>query len=486
MPSALKHRGALSWALYDWANSAWATTVLAGFFPIFLKDYWGAGLEPAESTFRLGLTVSIAGLVVAFAAPVLGALADSGAMRKRLLLLFAGLGIMATLSLAAVGKGDWPTALVLFALSNIGFLAANIFYDALLINVSDSSTVDMLSGLGFALGYLGGGLLFAFNVVMTLHPDWFGLVDGALVALSDQIASATISFDDARQVVMALDGSHSSLQSILMNEGLSINHRLAAITELVEAARAWAIKFAFVSVGIWWCIWTLPLAFRVPECAEGAATSLRAAVRQGMEQLAGTVRAIRGMREIGLFLAAYWCYIDGVNTVVVMAVDYGKNIGITTADLITILLIVQFVAFPFAWAFGKWGQRYGTRRFLFVGIAVYLVVTVMARQIDLEPWRLFGFSVHKFFVLAFLIGTVQGGVQALSRSFYARLIPPEQAAEYFGFYNMVGKFAAVVGPTLIGSITLITGDPRTGVASIGLLFIGGLILLLKVREPKKA
>ena len=385
MSKALKYPGAFSWALYDWANSGWATTVLAAFFPIFFADYWSAGVDATVSTFWLGVSVSAAGLTVALLAPILGALADRGAYKKRMLLGFAAFSMVATAALFLVEQGHWPLAAGLYVLAHIGFLSSNIFYDALLVSVSDESSVDSLSGFGFALGYLGGGLLFAVNVVMTQRPEWFGLADAAA-----------------------------------------------------------AVRWSFLSVSVWWAVFTIPLLWRVPETGGDGGLTLAHAAREGFTQLFRTFREVRKHRTVFLFLVAYWFYIDGVNTIIVMAVKFGRAVGIPAEDLIIALLMLQFVAFPCAWLFGRLGQRFGARRFIVFAVLVYLIITPLAAQLDTRPWIIFGVSFNKFFTLAFLIGTVQGGVQALSRSLYTRLIPRRQSAEFFGFYGMVGKFAAII------------------------------------------
>jgi UMF1 family MFS transporter len=199
-----------------------------------------------------------------------------------------------------------------------------------------------------------------------------------------------------------------------------------------------------------------------------------------------TLREIRKMKVLLTFLAAYWLYIDGVDTIITMAVDYGKAIGFGTTDLITALLMVQFVAFPFAFLLGWLGQKLGAKRIILICIAIYLLVTVLGAQMDLQPYEILGFSFSKFYAIAFLVGTAQGGIQALSRSFYSRLIPKDKAAEFFGFYNMLGKFAAIIGPMLRGTVGKLTGDPRAGIQSIALLFIIGAVLLSLVHEPKRA
>ncbi len=420
-----KHKGALSWAMYDWANSAFATTVQAGFFPIFFKNFWNKGVEVTESTFRLSFTVSAAGLVVAMVAPILGAFADRGAAKKRSLFVFALLGILATSGLYFVAEGDWQLAAFFYGISIIGFLGSIVFYDSLIVNVSDESNVDTLSGRGYALGYLGGGLLFALNVLMVQKPALFGL-----------------------------------------------------------SGAAEAVQLSFLSVAVWWGVFSIPLFLKVPELGGGEKMSFRQAAREGFSQLAKTFREIRNLKVLLTFLVAYWLYIDGVDTIITMAVDFGKSIGVADNDLIVALLMVQFIGFPFAYVLGYLGQKLGAKKLILFGIVIYLLVTVLGANMKLTPYDIFGFKISQFYALAFLIAIVQGCIQALSRSFYSRLIPKDKAAEFYGFYNMLGKFAAIIGPVLMGTVGRITGNPRAGIQSIAVLFIAGGLLLWRVDEKE--
>jgi UMF1 family MFS transporter len=406
---ALRRRPVLAWAFYDWANSAFATTVMAGFFPVFFKQHWNLGVPVTESTFRLGLTNGIASALIALLAPVLGAIADRGGARVRLLMAFTVTGAAATAALALVPAGGWQLAAALYLLGSLGFWAGIVFSDSLLLHVAEPREYDLVSGFGYALGYLGGGLLFALNVAMTLRPAWFGLADAAQ-----------------------------------------------------------AVKASFVMVGVWWLVFALPLAFNVREQATGPRLAPAAAVRQGFGELKHTLREIRRYRPVVWFLAAYWLYIDGVNTVIKMAVDYGLSLGFEAAQLLAALLLTQFVAFPAALAFGWLGQRIGARRGIFLALAVYAVATCFAYFLR---------DVRDFYLLAVVIGLVQGGVQSLSRSYFGRLVPAGKSSEFFGFYNMMGKFAAVLGPLLTGVVAKLTADPRLSILSIVLLFVAGASLL---------
>jgi UMF1 family MFS transporter len=420
----LDRKAIFGWSMYDWANSAFATTVMAGFFPVFFKQYWSAGVDATVSTGRLGLANSIAGVLVAMAAPLLGAIADRGSSRKGFLLVFAALGVVMTSSLTLVSQGNWGAAAFLFVCATIGFSGSNIFYDALLTVVSPKDRMDQISALGFSLGYLGGGVLFAFNVWATLRPETFGFADA---------------------------GS--------------------------------AVRFSFLTVGVWWAVFSLPLAFLVKEPPGKSREAGGGMIKGGVRQLISTFREIRHLKTIALFLAAYWLYIDGVDTVVRMAVDYGISIGFESNDLILALLITQFVGFPSAIAFGYLGSKIGAKPAILMAIVVYLGISIRGAFIS-EP--------YEFYIMAVVIGLVQGGVQALSRSFYARIIPENKSAEYFGFYNMLGKFAAVIGPVLMGGTGLLVRSlgyssdfaSRVSITSLSILFLAGGTLLFFVDEEK--
>ncbi|MFC1537270.1 MFS transporter [Gemmatimonadota bacterium] len=404
------------WTMYDWANSAFATTVMAGFFPIFFGEYWSTGVEKEVTTFRLGLVNSLSCIVVALSAPVLGAIADKGTAKKKFLLFFAFLGLLTTSSLYLVSKGNWPFACILYGFACIGFAGGNIFYDSLIMGVASEKKVDFISALGYSLGYLGGGLLFGLNAWMVIKYQTFGFAD----------------------------------------EGQ-------------------AVKFAFLTVGIWWALFSVPIFLFVKESENGKTSPGTGMVKAGLVQLRDTFHEIRHLKTIFLFLVAYWLYIDGVDTIIRMAVDYGNALGFEKKDLIVVLLMIQFIGFPAALAFGYLGGKIGAKRAIFIAIAVYLFICI---------WGAFIQSKSELYILAVLIALVQGGIQALSRSYYSRIIPAGKSAEYFGFYNMLGKFAAVIGPVLMGGAGLLLGSSRAGIAAVSLLFISGGILLYFVDEKK--
>ena len=411
----LTRRPVFGWAMYDWANSSFACTVMAGFFPLFFKQFWNAGVPATESTFHLGIANGVASFIVALMAPLVGAIADKGSARVRLLGLFTVLGAATTAGMFFVSKGDWLTASILYVVASLGFWGGNQFYDSLLTDVSEEHEYDLVSGYGYALGYLGGGLLFALNVAMVSKPAMFGLAD-------------------------------------------------------VSAA----IRWSFVSVGIWWAIFTLFTVLLVRERSTHAALPAVAAIRAGAAELLNTLRHIRGDHRLLWFLLAYWFYIDGVNTIIKMAVDYGLSLGLKQNSLILALLLVQFIGFPAALGFGWLGQKIGPRAGILLGIAVYAAIAFYAYFLRTET---------QFMAMAIIIGLVQGGVQSLSRSLFGRLVPAGKSGEFYGFYNLMGKAAAILGPTLTGVVALTTHDSRLAILSITILFVIGAAFLMRVRLP---
>jgi len=407
-----RRRAQWSWAFYDWANSAFATTVMAGFFPVFFKSYWAAGMPATESTVRLGTANAVASMLVVLLAPQLGVWADRSGTKKGLLLMLASLGVLMTGGLFIVAEGYWLVAVGLFVLGVIGFAGANVPYDAMLTDVAERQELERVSALGFALGYLGGGLLFAVNVLMVLHPEFFGLAD-----------------------------------------------------------KAEAVRFAFLTVAIWWAVFSLPLILFVKEPSRTGRPRVRIPLRQTWRELGETWRLLRRLRMAFVFLLAYWCYIDGVDTIVRMAVDYGLSLGFAADNLLMALLITQLVGFPAALVFGRIGDRIGAKRAIWLALIVYVLVVFWA-------WRMT--ASWEFYGIAVVIGLVQGGIQAMSRALYARLIPREHAGRLFGLYNMMGKFAAVVGPLLVGWVAVLSGSSRTGILSVLLLFLAGAWLLSRV------
>jgi len=409
------NKSAWSWALYDWANSAFATTVMAGFFPLFFKSYWASNLSDAESTFAIGSVNSLVGLLIAFSAPVLGALADAGDSKRKFLFSFAFLGIIATGYLFFIPESSWKLAVVFYGIGVIGFSGGNIFYDSLLVTVSKEKERNRVSALGFSLGYLGGGILFLLNVAMFLYPNWFGL--------ENQIE---------------------------------------------------AVLWSFLSVAVWWLIFSLPIYLNVKEPVQNASKKqINTVIADAFENLLNTAKSIKKFKSAVIFLLAYFLYMDGVDTIIRMATSYGSDIGLSATSMIQALLLTQFIGFPATLVFGYYADRFGYKYSLSFAIIVYIFVVLFSSQMD---------TALEFYIVASVVGLVQGGVQAISRSFFSTLIPENKAAEFFGFYNFIGKSSVFLGPFMVSGIALITGSPSYGILSLLILFIPGLILLWLVPE----
>jgi MFS transporter, UMF1 family len=408
-----------SWALNDWANHGFVTTVMAVFFPIFYEKFWRPDQDgivtSSTRTFELGLFNSLAGLIVALAAPALGAIADRGGAKKRFLLFFACVGILGVSSLYFAGPGMYHVAGLGFMVAIIGYLAANIFSDSMLIDMSRGRSTDKVSALSFAMGYLGGGTMFAFNVLLTLKPELFGLPNATA-----------------------------------------------------------AVRASFLIVAVWWIIFMIPLILYVPESKAKESVPVGTAIKEGLKQLAETFHHVRRLKHVMWFLVAYWIYIDAVNTVVVMAVQFGQSLGFAQETLTKALLLVQFVGFPAAIIFGRIGHRIGSKKAILIGLVVYTLATIWGSQMKNE---------REFYGRAIASALVMGGVQSLSRSYYAKLIPQDKATEFFGFYNMLGRFATIVGPFLMGYTARLTGSDRAAILSLSVLFILGAVLLAFVPSP---
>jgi UMF1 family MFS transporter len=410
------HRKELrAWAMYDWANSAFATTVMAGVLPVYYASVAGATLPGNRATVYWAYTSSIALAIIAVLSPLLGAAADYLGAKKRFLGIFAVLGIGATALLYFAGSGDWLFASVVFILGNIGFAGANVFYESLLPSLVSDDELDRVSTAGYAIGYIGGGVLLALNLAWILKPELFG-------------------FSGAD-----------------------------------EASRA-----SFVSVAVWWAVFSIPLFRRVPEPPrqlEEGETDGQNPFRVGFARVWETLREIRQHREVFVFLLAFWLYNDGIGTIIKMATIYGAEIGIGQSDLIGALLVVQFVGIPFTFAFGMVAGRIGAKRGLYVALFVYTGISMLGYFMQ-EAWQ--------FWMLAFGVATVQGGSQALSRSLFASMIPRGKSSQFFGFFSVSAKFAGIIGPLLFGVIGQVTGGSRLSILSLVVFFIGGMALLSQV------
>lgn len=412
----MDRRANRAWCFYDWANSAFATTVMAALFPPFFRELAiASGRGEAEATALWGYVTAGALLLIAITAPLLGAVADVVGGRKRFLAFMAGLGVLATGLFATLGTDGWRTAAVLYVAANFGFAGSIIFYESLLPGLARGRDMDRLSAQAYGLGYAGGGLLLVLNLMWVMHPDWFAMPD-----------------------------------------------------------KGFAIRASFVSVAVWWGLFSLPLFRFVPEPpatprAPGEASGT--VLTLGFRRLIATLKEISRYRQLVMFLVAYWIYNDGIGTIVKMATAYGSEIGIGMTDLIGALVLTQAVGIPFAILFGRLARRTGPKRAILLALAVYLVISI------------FGFflsTAHQFYVLAGLVGTVQGGAQALSRSLFASMVPRHRTGEFFGFYSSSGKLAGVAGPLVFGLVSQGTGTSRLGILSLVVFFAVGGWLLTRV------
>ena len=405
-----------AWALYDWANSAFVTTIVAAVFPVYFSTVAAADLPAAVATRRFALATTIALAIIAVLAPLLGALADAAGWKKRLLAVFLGIGVVATAAMGSLQRGQWVAAALLFGIANIGAWGTFVFYDSLLPHIARSDAeMDRASAAGYALGYLGGGLMLALNLAWMSWPDVFG-------------------FDDT-----------------------------------ASAARA-----SFVSVAVWWAVFSIPLFRRVPEPAvrrrSGTLAGL-ASVPALARGLAQTFRDLRRYREALLFLLAFLVYNDGIGTVIRMAAIYGAEIGLPHRSLLAAILLVQLIGVPCAVAFGGLAVRVGIKPAILFSLAVYLGITVIGGLLS-HTWQ--------FYLVAVLVGSVQGGSQALSRSLFARLIPHARSAEFFAFFSISDKVAGVLGPAVFAGVSVLAGSSRAGVMIVGVFFVVGALLLARV------
>lgn len=421
-------RPSTAWCLYDVGHSAFATTMMAAVLPVWFTTHIASGLHPDPDQARVLATTrwadanAIAMGLTAVTAPILGTLADLGGQRKRLLLVFAVIGALCSVFMAVPVVGQWLFLAALYVLGRFAFSSSIVLYDALLPHVAGEEGMDRLSSRGYALGYLGGGVLLALQIFAIQKPAWFGLPDGSM-----------------------------------------------------------ATRVAFVVTGVWWMLFTIPLMRRVPEAmadrADAGPGPVPFDLRASFVRLAETFRDLREHREALKFLIAFWFYNDGIGTIVVMATAFGAEIGISRGHLIGAILAVQFIGFPFALLFGRLAGRIGARNGIMVGLVGYLLICCAAWFVD---------SAADFWALAVAVAMVQGGCQALSRSFFASMIPAERSGEFFGFYDVSSKFAGIIGPFLLARVAQAAGTSRAGVFALVILFALGIVLLSRVKAPSPA
>jgi len=411
-----------AWAMYDWANSVFMTIILL-VYPIYFTRVAGADLAPVVATARIAFATAISMTLIAVLSPILGAMADHAGIKKKMLAVFLGFGAAATAALYFVGRGQWLLGAVLFVIGNIGVTGTIVFYESLLPHIAAHDEVDRVSMAGYALGYLGGGLLLIVALVAIQKPALFGI-------------------PDARE----------------------------------------AMRISFVATAVWWVVFSIPLFRTVPEpprSAGEAGQAERGLVAAAFARLGRTLRELRHYRHAFLFLVAFLLYNDGVNTIIRMASPYGTEIGIAEGSLIAAFVLVQFVGIPFSFLFGAIADRIGAKRAIFISLATYLVIAV---------WGFYMKTAFQFFVLAFLVGMVQGGAQGLSRSLFATLIPRQKSSEFFAFFSVFEKFAGIFGPAIFGFMAMATGSSRNAILSLIVFFVvgGALLAFVDVAAGQRA
>jgi UMF1 family MFS transporter len=402
-----------AWAMYDWANSAFQTTIIAAVFPIYFRRVVAADMPEADALARFGWASTIAILIVAIAAPLLGAIADQTPIKKRLLGMFAGIGISSCFAMFWITEGEWLFALTLFVIGNVGVAGSVVFYESLLPHLVGPSELDRVSTAGYAIGYLGGGTLLGFNLLLIQQPQWFGLPDAGV-----------------------------------------------------------GTRLALASVGLWWLVFSIPLFMRVPEpAATVRVNSSPASLASGARQLMETFRELRTYRQALWFLLAFFVYNDGIQTMIKMAAIYGDTIGLDSGAMITALLLTQFIGVPAAFGFGALADRIGAKPAVYLGLGVYTFIAALGYYMTT--------AVH-FFALAVLVGLVQGGTQALSRSLFASMIPRQKSSEFFAFFGVFERYAGVLGPAVFSTVVTISDDPRPAILAVLGFFIIGAIILTRV------
>lgn len=405
------------WILYDVANSAFVLVMVTAIMPIYFKDVMAVDLQPHVATANWGFANAAASLILALLAPVLGAMADYPGRKKRFFVGFVIAGVLLNLALPLVPAGQWLPCLLLFTLARVGWAGANIFYDAFLIDITSLERMDLTSARGYAYGYIGSVVPFV-----------------AVIGL----------------ILFAGGG---------------------------DTLPATPARIGFVIVALWWLCFSLPAmrGLRQIHALPASTTPFRDSFRR----LGNIMTEIRRHPQVFLFLIAYFFYIDGVDTVISMATAYGRDLGFSVSMLIAVLLFIQIVAFPFALLYGRLADRFSTKAMLMGGILIYCLVTICAFLMPsiADPQL----KNAAFWCIAFLVASSMGGIQALSRSLFGRLIPPEKSTEFYGFYNVFGKFAAITGPFLMGLVGRLSGESRWGVLSLLVLFVLGALVLSRVR-----
>jgi UMF1 family MFS transporter len=419
----LNRRELRAWALYDWANSAVMTTIIAAVFPIYFYRVAGADLPEGIGTRRYAVATLIAMAGLALLAPILGPLADQSAIKKKLLGLFLSVGASAAAGMFFVHTGDWFLALTLFVIVELAVAGTFVFYDSLLPHIAAHDEIDRVSTTGYALRYLGGGALLALNLAWIAHPEWFWLPHG---------------------------------------------------DNLTESQTTLPERLAFLSVAIWWVVFSIPLFLSVPEPVvrpTAGSRGNRPSLRQSFKQSLATIGWLREYRQAGTMLGAFLIYNEGIGTIIKMAAIYGAEIGLGSRAMIGSILLVQFIGIPCTLLFGALAGKLGTKPSIFVGLTVYLGIALLGYVMRSEA---------QFLMLAILVAMVQGGTQALSRSLFASLIPKQKSTQLFALFALSEKLAGILGPALFVVMIAWTGSSRNAIVSVMLFFLGGGYLLSRV------
>ena len=419
----LGRRDLRAWALYDLANSAFYTTIIAAVFPIYYNRVVSADIPGAVATSRFAWATTIAITIVALVAPLLGAIADFAAMKKKLLAVFMAIGVAASAGMFWIERGDWQLALVLFVLGNVGVAGSIVFYESLLPHLVSEEHLDRVSSAGYAIGYFGGGVLLAINLLMIQKPQLFGIPDAGV-----------------------------------------------------------ATRLTFASVAVWWTVFSIPLFRQIPEPPRRLEADERpdaSVLLTSWRRLVETFRELRRYRQAFIMLLAFLLYNDGIQTMIRMATTYGSEIGLPETAMISALLMTQFIGVPAAFAFGALAERIGAKLAIFGGLAVYGIITVFAYYLT---------TATQFFVLATLVGLVQGGTQALSRSLFASMIPRHKSSEFFAFFSVFERYAGVLGPALFAWVVTQSGSGRSAILSVLAFFVLGAAILafVDVRAGRRA
>jgi len=410
------HKRAIrAWTMYDWGNSAFATTIMAAVLPVYYTSVAAAGLPANIATAYWGYTSSVSALIAAIISPILGAVADFRGSKKKFLAIFMALGVTGTALLYFIQSGDWLLASIFFLFGNVGFAGSLVYYDALLPHVARPDEMDQVSSRGYAMGYIGGGLLLAVNLVMIMFVP---------------------------KMVPSLDAG-------LMT------------------------RLSFVTVAVWWFVFTLPLLTRVKEPPRRIEAHEEgfSPIKASFMRLYETFKEIRKYRDLSLGLLAFWVYANGIGTIIVMATAYGNELGFGQTTLIGTLLMVQFLAAPFAMLFGWLSKKIGTKKSIYLSLSIYTLIAI-AGYFLYHEWQ--------FWVLGAAVATVQGGSQALSRSFIGKMMPKSKSAEFYGFFSVFEKFASILGPAIFGVVATLMGESRLSIASLVVFFAVGMILLRNV------